>query len=155
MNQQNIKVLGLLAAAIGAGPVAAADYGCPVGEPAYRLAATYNEQWREAMRSGNADRLAELYTENAVLMPPTDETIVGRAPIGQYFAEPDHKPSLGNYTVDLVACEFDGDSLNIAGVWGAQQIDYRGRSNTISGNLMRVLDRQTDGSWALRYEIWN
>ena len=134
---------------------AATEYGCPIGVPAQRLADDYNRRWVMALNSGNAEELGKLYADNAVLMPPTDETIVGRAPIGSYLTSSANAPRLDQYTVDIVGCEFSGDSLQFAGVWGTRQIDYRGKSVTISGNVLRILDRQANGSWQTTYEIWN
>ena len=154
--KQRIANFGLLLIAAALGEAAmSAEYGCPIGAPAQHVAADYNHRWSTAVESGDPEKLGELYTHNAVLMPPTDETIIGRSLIGKYLAAADKNPQLENYSVDIVACELAGDTLKFAGVWGAEQIDYRGRQIAMTGNLVRILDRQPDGSWALSYEIWN
>lgn len=155
MLKQTINSGFLLAALTATAPVMAIEYGCPTGTQAAQLAEDFNQRWRQSIDSGQSAQTAELYTENAILMPPTDETIVGRAPIGEYLKDQSTTSSLGNYSVDIVACDLDGDTLNVAGVWGAEQVNYRGEAIAMTGNLMRVLDRNDDGSWALRFEIWN
>jgi ketosteroid isomerase-like protein len=133
----------------------ATDFGCPAGGTAERLAAATTIRWLDAAQSGNPQALAALYTENAVLMPPTDETIVGRAPIARYLAEGPGATSLHGYTVDIVGCDLRGDTLEIAGVWGVDPAHPDPRPGLRTGNVMRVANRQADGSWALKYEIWN
>lgn len=154
MNRRIAK-LGMLALAVAFGqPAWSTEYGCPSGGFAQQLAENYNRRWLSAAESGSAQRLSELYTDNAVLMPPTDETIVGRTPIGEYLAAAGAGPQLADYTVDIVACQLAGDTLQFAGVWGANQTDHRGTA-VVTGNVLRILDRQPDGSWTLSYEIWN
>jgi len=143
----------MLAVVFGQG-ASSTEYGCPNGSDAQQLADDYNRRWLRAAGTGSAQQLAELYTDNAVLMPPTDETIVGRAPIGEYLTANDTGPRLSNYSVDIVACELAGDTLQFAGVWGATQADFRA-NEIVTGNVLRIVDRQADGSWATRYEIWN
>jgi len=152
----SITSLGFILAAgmLGQHP-SATEYGCPIGDPAQQLADDYNQRWLNAVESGSAAELGALYSDNAVLMPPTDETIIGRAPIEAYLTTADNGPQLTNYSVDIVACEMTGDSLQFAGVWGAEQTDYRGRAVAMTGNVLRILVRQTDGSWTSSYEIWN
>jgi ketosteroid isomerase-like protein len=150
-----IGILGFFAAAAAAEEATATVFGCPVGEFAQQLADRHNAQWTAAMRARDSSRLAALYAENAILMPPTDETIVGRAPIAAYLTSGNNTAPLANYSVDIIACDIEGDSLSVAGVWGAEQTDYRGQAIAMTGNVLRVLDRQTDGTWSLRYEIWN
>lgn len=133
----------------------AADFGCPAGGAAERLATATTTRWLDAAQSGSPQALAALYTENAVLMPPTDETIVGRAPIARYLADGPGAASLHGYTVDIVGCDLRGDTLEIAGVWGVDATRRDPRTGLQTGNVMRVANRQADGSWALKYEIWN
>lgn len=148
-------ILGFFAATAAVAEPAPTVYGCPIGAVAQQLADRHHAQWRAAMRSRDSARLAALYAENAILMPPTDETIVGRAPIAAYLTSADNTAPLDNYSVDIVACDMAGDSLSVAGVWGAEQKDFRGQAIAMTGNVLRVLDRQSDGSWSLRYEIRN
>ena len=133
----------------------AAEFGCPAGGPAERIATATTTRWLDAAQSGNAQALAALYAENAVLMPPTDETIVGRAPIVRYLADGPGAASLQGYTVDIVGCDLRGDTLEIAGVWGIDGAQRVPRTGLQTGNVMRVANRQPDGSWTLKYEIWN
>jgi ketosteroid isomerase-like protein len=155
MIKHSISLGLLLTAGILGQPAVAADYGCPAGAPAERVASDYNRRWLDALETGDPEHLRELYSDNAVIMPPTDETIIGRDPIGEYMATTPSAPPLSNYSVDIVACELAGDTVQFAGVWGADQTDYRGHAVAMTGNVLRILARQADGSWTSSYEIWN
>lgn len=149
---RNLLATALLATASIA--TQAAEFGCPAGA-AERIAAATTTRWLDAAQSGNPQALAELYAENAVLMPPTDETIVGRAPIARYLAEGPGAGRLNGYTVDIVGCDLSGDTLEIAGVWGIDEAQRDPSTDLRTGNVMRVANRQPDGTWTLKYEIWN
>ena len=154
--KNHIMKLGLvLAAAMFSQPTWSTEYGCPIGDPAKQLADDYNHQWLNAIESGDATGISKLYSDNAVMMPPTDETIVGNDPIGMYLTTATSGPQIANYSVDIVGCELSGNTLQFAGVWGAEKTDPGGRGIKLTGNLLRILDRQADGSWAMSYEIWN
>jgi len=155
MANRTCKNLTAIALACATQVTLATQFGCPAGAPEQQLAETTNTSWLNAVASGNPQRLASLYAENAVLMPPTDETIVGREPIGRYLSGTNTMPGLRDYTVDIVGCDLNGDTLEIAGVWGAEQQDFRGESHNVTGNVVRIANRQADGSWSLKYEIWN
>lgn len=121
------------------------------------IAEAYEQRWETALSARQADNIAGLYAESAVLMPPTDETLVGRQPIAEYLNAAPLPARAKSYTVELVSCAMIGDALHIAGVWGVPA--GRGADNAerpwTSGNLMRVLKPGTNGNWVSAYEIWN
>ncbi|GAC1433514.1 MAG: hypothetical protein NVSMB68_06010 [Thermoanaerobaculia bacterium] len=45
-----------------------------------------NERFSSAIRSGNVDRLMDFYSDSAVLMPPNEAALSGRAAVRQYWA---------------------------------------------------------------------
>jgi len=55
------------------------------------------------------------------------------------------------YSVDFVSCELRGDALHVAAVWGMPG----NNGGWESGNVLRVLQNQGDGTWVANYEIWN
>lgn len=115
------------------------------------IAESYNSAWQAALQSADPARIAALYGETAVLMPPSDETFVGQRPIAEFLAHATVPGQAANYTVDLVSCEMRGGALHVAGVWGLE----RDAGPWTSGNLMRVLEPAADGHWIASYEIWN
>ncbi|MCB1746205.1 MAG: DUF4440 domain-containing protein [Gammaproteobacteria bacterium] len=131
---------------------AAADIKTCAAVPENRaIAESYNTAWQAALSSADPARIAALYGESAVLMPPSDETFVGQRPIAEYLAHATVPGDTAAYRVDLVSCEMHGGALHVAGVWGLTGSE----GPWASGNLMRVLEATPDGRWIAAYEIWN
>ncbi|MGE0484669.1 MAG: DUF4440 domain-containing protein [Gammaproteobacteria bacterium] len=138
--------------ALGNAGSAVADIRTCAAAPENRaIAESYNATWQAALSSSDPRRIAALYGESAVLMPPNDETFVGSQPIAEFLASAQVPGDAATYRIDLVSCEMHGGALHVAGVWGL--------ANTVgpwtSGNLMRVLEATPDGRWITAYEIWN
>ncbi|MGQ0658965.1 MAG: YybH family protein [Chromatiales bacterium] len=118
-----------------------------------KLAEAANAKWMEIQQSGDPRALASTYTEDAILISPTTETLDSQEGIEAYWS---HAFSQGDrYFVDVEAANVEGDSLYQAGIWSAEIQTADGGSKLVGGNLMRVLDRQDDGSWKIRLETWN
>jgi ketosteroid isomerase-like protein len=144
-----ILIIGLSFGAVA--PVAADIHTCDADTRGRVIAEDYDARWRAALAVPSAADLAQLYGESAVLMPPTDETYVGRMPIVDYLTRSHVPGQAARYSVDLVSCELRGDALHIAAVWGIPGAN----GGWQSGNVLRVLEPNDDGTWVASYEIWN
>lgn len=107
--------------------------------------------WTYAFNSGNAAALSELYTEDAVIMPPTDVTIITKAAIQQYWNE-ELSENLKDLSIDQVKLTIEGNTAYQASIWSATQA---GSNRSIGGNVLTVLERQPDGRWKTRLHSWN
>ena len=117
MIKHSISLGLLLTAGILGQPAVAADYGCPAGAPAERVASDYNRRWLDALETGDPEHLRELYSDNAVIMPPTDETIIGRDPIGEYMATtPSAPPRAPPRAAAASTCPWQGRTRAAAAV---------------------------------------
>lgn len=125
---------------------------CPVDHPSRAIAERYDARWQVALAGADSGALGALYDESAVLMPPTDETLVGRRPIAEYLAGGGAPGRASGYSVELVSCEVRGSALHVAAVWAEPNA---GQAPWRSGNLLRVLEATGDGQWVATYEIWN
>lgn len=145
----------LLSTAFGlafAGASAAAEIRTCAQDPeSQAIAEAYQDRWRTSVASADIAAIAGLYDEGAVLMPPTDETFVGREPIVDYLRAAPVPARAPRYSVDLVSCARAGNALHVAGVWGQREADGQWHG----GNLLRVLERTPAGAWVASYEIWN
>jgi len=106
------------------------------------------KEWLAAANKKNAAAMIGLYDENAVLMPKSEEPVLGKAAIGEYykklFANPDFVPFTLNSNwnsfhvagdVAIATSVFEGDVTR-----NGKQIHFRGK------NLL-VWKKQGDGSW--------
>ena len=137
--------------AVVTAPVAAEIHTCGADARGRAIAEDYDARWRAALAQPSAGALARLYGESAVLMPPTDETYVGRLPIVDYLTHAHVPGQAARYSVDFVSCERHGNALHVAAVWGMPGANGVWQS----GNVLRVLENQADGNWVASYEIWN
>lgn len=153
---RNLKLsLSALTAIFAMSLSSAAGAMCAADGPGKNIAESFNKQWTEAVRHGDRNAVEALYSREALLMPPTDDTLYGAASIADYLLEHAGTDKLAGYSVDLVSCEDRGDTLHVAGVWSAREKDEEGNARDIGGNVLRVLRQRENGTWTTSYDIWN
>ena len=101
-----------------------------------------------ASNQGDADALAALYTEDAVLLPPDHEPVQGREAIGAFW-EQGTDPGL---EIRMLRVEVDGD---LGYLVGRYNLPATAEEPADSGKYVMCLRRQRDGSWKLTADIWN
>lgn len=150
-----IPYLLAAATAIPAVPVTAAVTTCASDSDKRAIAEAYTARWVSVLNAAEPRDISALYAESAILMPPSDETIVGRGPIAAYLRAHPGPAAQAEYRVDIVSCELRGNALHIAGVWGAEAQRGGAAGTLATGNVLRVLEADAAGAWRSRYEIWN
>lgn len=123
-------------------------------EEARRACAANNRCFMEAATVGDAVSVAELYCEDAVLLPDGRDMIHGRAGIEAYW-----KTSFGRGIKDIVLTTVDfsgeGDFRHEIGRVDIT-IEPEGRDSAILfGKYVVVWKRTIDGAWKLLFDIWN
>lgn len=113
------------------------------------------EEWRAAYRAGDVDRLEMLYTDDAVLMPPDQPAVSGKAAVDTW-----HDKFFQQFTLDEVS--LPADEIVLAGQWayvrGHGRMTARGRNQqplTVSGKFIEIWKRQEGGGWKWARMIWN
>ena len=112
-----------------------------------------------ASKSGDVASLAALWTDDAVALPPGEAPVVGIEAIRKWLAASQPDPS----AVEIVDYVLEFKEVTIRGEeaieWGRSSVALRPRGAAsilrASGNLMRVLKRQADGSWKVSRSVWN
>jgi uncharacterized protein (TIGR02246 family) len=112
-----------------------------------------------AAKKGDLATLAELWTDDAVALPPGEPPVIGIDAIRKWLAksQPDSSAlEVIDYVLDFKEIKILGDE---AIEWGRTSVAFRPRGassiSRASGNLMRVLKRQADGSWRVSRSVWN
>ena len=139
------KLLSLALMFVAILPTLAQDNG------AARIKATVEDRYKEWLAAANkkdVSALTDLYDENAVLMPKSEEPVLGKAAIGEYykklFADPHFVPF--TLTTDwnsfhlvndiaIATSVFEGDVTR-----NGKQIHFRGKN-------MIVWKKEADDSW--------
>ena len=106
------------------------------------------DRYVAASNEGDAEALADLYAEDAMLLPPDHEPIHGREAIVEFWRQ-------GTDTgleVSPLRLEVDGD---IAYMVGRYRLPPTDEEEADSGQYVLCLKRQRDGAWKLTADIWN
>lgn len=110
--------------------------------------------WVTSFDKGNADGLIALYTENAVVFPPSSEILDSPAAIIAYL-DGLKKVGVKEYSISNVNMDIKGDIAYETALWEATRVDANGNVIKFDGNITNVLEKQEDGSWKIKYQSWN
>jgi uncharacterized protein (TIGR02246 family) len=99
--------------------------------------------------SGDAAAMMSQWTDDFVLLPPAAPILRGRSVIAEAFRGVE-SPEIVEYALDIQEVKVLGDH---AVQWGTYHYRVRppGGGETVAtrGKLMRILQRQPDGSWKM------
>ena len=124
--------------------------------PAAAHAASLNEQVKAAyatydatFNSDNARALAQLYTENALLLPPSHDVIKGRAGIRKFFAGL-FAAGVHDHKLELIYANGQGGVIVAAARWSAKAED----GSSLGGIAVHEFVRQ-GGKLKLKLHTFN
>ena len=109
--------------------------------------ATVN-RYVEATNSGDAEALAQLYEDDAVLLPPDHQPVEGRAAIGEFWRQGTDE----GLKVTTLRLDVDGGIGYLVAQYTLPETDEEPAD---SGKTVMCLKRQRDGSWKVTADIWN
>lgn len=109
----------------------------------------------EAFASGDRAAIDEVFTDDAVLMPPGEPTVEGK--------EERHAWLDGFYEHWSVEVSYTSAGITLAGDWAFERLDYTmsltpaagGETVAHDGTGVHIYERQPDGSWKIAWDIWN
>jgi uncharacterized protein (TIGR02246 family) len=111
--------------------------------------AAVNRQFEEAARKGDLDRLASLYTPDAMAFPPDGPIVQGRESIKQMWASVAQQMGLKEVRLETLDLEQAGDTAYEA---GEATLTHSGGTATVK---FVVVWKMADGQWRLHRDIWN
>jgi uncharacterized protein (TIGR02246 family) len=110
--------------------------------------------WADAYNAGDAERLASLYWEDAVVQPPGVPAAVGREAIRAFLAGDIAESKAAGLTLNLPdsgAIDVSGDLAYDAG--GFTATDASG-ATVATGKFLTVFQKR-DGKWLFLRDTWN
>jgi len=110
--------------------------------------------WMVAWNAGNADDLANLYTEDAVLMPPGSPALVGRAAIREYATAEMAKMKAAGLTQKSGGDTGLGVSGDMGWLSGIYVVTDASGATLDTGKYLSVYRRE-NGDWQLIRDTWN
>ena len=119
------------------------------------LADRYKE-WIAAANKKDAGALTNFYDDNAVLMPPRQEPVVGKTAIGEWYEKLFADPQFVPFTETLTS-----NSFHLVSDTAIDTSDFDGvatRDGTeihFHGKNLIVWKKQKDGSWKIFRYMWD
>lgn len=110
--------------------------------------------WFEHYAKADADGMANLYAEDALLMPPGAPAVRGRAGIKTFLGDDAAKAKAAGFSLKnnaVTGAAVNGDSGWISGTYTVS--DASG-ATVDSGSYLSV-HRRTNGAWLYIRDIWN
>lgn len=113
-----------------------------------------NQREVQASQAGDPAKLMSQWTDDFVLLLPEGPIMRGRSAIAEAFRGVENRVEVLDGGVDFQEVKVLGDH---AFQWGTYHQSVRSRAGgeavRSSGKLMRILQRQPDGSWKLHRSI--
>lgn len=114
-----------------------------------------NQQFDAAFNSKNAQAIASLYANDAIVMPaPAGQVVKGRQAIAEFFGGLiqagviEHALTMNDVVVtDALATQ--------TGKWAAALVGEDGVKQQFGGNVQVVFQKQVDNQWLAVTHIWN
>lgn len=115
-----------------------------------------HHQWLEAMKANDPAALGRLVTDDAVLMPPHSQPVVGRQGVIDWFGAVVSQARTKSVEIHQrevtlageLAIERGSFTWRVAPAHGGSDIDDQ-------GSFVAIWQRQADGSWKVMRNIWN
>ena len=118
-----------------------------------RIKATVEDrykEWLDAANKKDAEAFANLYDENAVLMPKEEEPVLGKAAIGEYYKQLVADPHFVPFTLTLNWNSFHvvGDIAIATSVFEGD-VTRNEKQTHFRGKNLLVWRKQKDSSWKI------
>jgi len=110
--------------------------------------------WEAAFNAGDGKGVADLYTEDAVLLPPGGERVHGRGKIATFW-QGAIDSGLEGANLEAVEVVQSGDLAYEVGRLSITAPGDGGEPTPVSGKYVVIWQRGDDGAWRLHRDIWN
>ena len=111
--------------------------------------AAVNRQFEDAARNGDLDRLASLYTADAIALPPEGPVVKGRDAIKQMWGSIAQQIGLKDVRLNTLDLEQQGDTAHEVG----EAVLTTGGGTAVVKFV--VVWKKVGGQWRLHRDIWN
>jgi uncharacterized protein (TIGR02246 family) len=113
-----------------------------------------NRMFEDAVRAQDPDRLASLYTGNAMAFPPDGPIVRGQADIRQLWSSVIKDMGLKDVTLKTVDLEVHDDTACEVGQAALTLLPPGGQRATVNLKYV-VVWQHSGGQWRLHRDIWN
>jgi len=112
-----------------------------------------SEEFARLMVAGDFNAIAQLYAEDAVLMPPHHPAVRGRKGIREWMTG---LPPVSRFKLDIEQIEARADLAYVRGAF-LMVLQPEGAPGPVEevGKSVEIRKRQPDGSWPMIVDIFN
>jgi ketosteroid isomerase-like protein len=116
-----------------------------------------NKQWLDAFNTPSIASFPAMYTEDAVLIPGGMASAVpGPVEITKFW-EGSIRAGFKDHTFEIVETRADGNLAYVLSSWTVKKVGGGPNNNeesTLQGHTLRVLLKQSDGTWKTKVHIF-
>ena len=113
-----------------------------------------NARWLAAYNSRDAQAFGPMYTPDAVMLPQGSPPIEGRTAIVQFWFEM-FKKGLQNPTLEIIDTRQEGNLAYQTCRWSLTDPKEKSLGKKLTGNTLRIFERQRDGRWLIKVQMSN
>jgi ketosteroid isomerase-like protein len=110
--------------------------------------------WSNSYTDDSTGKLMTLYSDDAIMFPPSSEILEGKSDISAYL-ESMKSVGVKEYSISNVDLNVQGNTAYSTELWEATRVDASGNSIVLEGNITNVFEKQENGSWKIKYQSWN
>jgi len=114
-----------------------------------------NRDFAAALNAKDAKAAAALYTEDAVLFPPGEAMVQGRAAIEEYWRGALESGGVRDVSVETMDARSSGSLGYETGNFVLTANGPDGKPVVDRGRYVELLRREADGKWLSTHGIWN
>lgn len=116
--------------------------------------AAVNHRFEAAVRKGDIDGMASLYTPDAIALPPDGPVVKGRDNIKQLWGMVVNQMGLKDVKLETLDLQIAGDTAYEVGE-ATLSLEPTGGKATMAVAKYVVVWKKVDGQWRLHRDIWN
>ena len=135
---------------------------CNAPQPAQHATASdlaaiteFNQRYLQAINDGDIEALSDLTTDDHVLLAPNARPLAGRTANIDAM-----RRAFEQFKIDE---SWDPVETEVSGDWAWQRGSYQvvatpkagGTARSVTGNFLRIYQRQDDGSWRMTRDMFN
>lgn len=114
-----------------------------------------NQQFDAAFNSKNAQAIAALYANDAIVMPaPAGQVVKGRQGVADFFGGL-IQAGVIEHALTMKEAVVSETMATQTGHWAAAMVGEDGVKQQFGGNVQVVFQKQADGQWLAVTHIWN
>ena len=124
--------------------------------PAERILRDLDAQWAKAAAAKDVERTIGYYSDDAIVLPPNATSAATQETIRNVWKDMLASPGLAiTWKPTTVQLTKSGDMGWVSGTYELTMNDASGKPINDRGKYLEVWEKQSDGNWKCRADMWN